>query len=262
MSIPASKNVVFDVVGTLVAYDGLFDALETRLGDKLKAAGIKPCLLGMCWIEAAEREYTYISLSGRYIPFFKMFGALFYRMLLYAGVSDPKSFATDEDVDWLVGEWKKLYLRPGAKECVEKLRNAGFTVWCFTAGDIARVGGYFKLAGVDMPAENLLSCDTEGVAKPVPSAYKPLLEKLTEEGKKPWFAAAHMWDVSTARTVGYVYYFAYFPLRLHFFSLLHENSPRLTATEIQIPWSLLDDIGGRASARDIWRDGRRGTDTS
>lgn len=211
MTIPASKDVVFDVVGTLVAYDGLFDALETRLGDKLKAAGIKPCLLGMCWIEAAEREYTYISLSGRYVPFFKMFGALFYRMLLYAGVAEPRAFAADDDVKWLVAEWKKLALRPGARECVDKLRAAGFTVWCFTAGDVARVGGYFRLAGVDMPAENLLSCDTDGVAKPVPSAYKPLLARLTgKDGKRPWFAAAHMWDVSTARTVGYVLCFILF----------------------------------------------------
>ncbi|ROW02435.1 hypothetical protein VMCG_06018 [Cytospora schulzeri] len=203
MSIPATKDVVFDVVGTLVSYDRLFEALDERLGDKLKAAGIKSSLLGMCWIEAAEREYTYLSLSGRYTTFFKMFGALFYRMLLYAGVEKPREFCTDEDVEWLVEEWKKLYLRPGAKQCVQKLRDAGFTVWCFTAGDIARVGGYFKLAGVDMPAENLLSCDTKGVAKPIPDAYKPLLDQLSKEGKKPWFAAGHMWDVSTARTVGF-----------------------------------------------------------
>ncbi|ROV92240.1 hypothetical protein VPNG_09647 [Cytospora leucostoma] len=203
MSIPATKNVVFDVVGTLVSYDRLFEALDERLGDKLNAAGIKPSLLGMCWIETAEREYTYLSLSGRYTPFFKLFGALFYRMLLYAGVENPREFCTDEDVAWLMGEWKKLNLRPGAKECVQKLRDAGFTVWCFTAGDIARVGEYFNLAGVDMPAENLLSCDTAGVAKPVPDAYRPLLGQLSKDGKKPWFAAAHMWDVSTAKTVGF-----------------------------------------------------------
>lgn len=202
MSISATKDVVFDIVGTLVAYDRLFEALDERLGDKLKAAGIKSKLLGMCWIEAAEREYTYLSLSGRYTPFHKMFGALFYRMLLYAGVEEPRTFCTEEDVEWLVGEWKKLYLRPGAKECVEKLRNAGFTVWCFTAADIPRVTGYFKLAGVDMPPDNVLSCDTDGIAKPVPSAYKPLLDRLSKDGKKPWFAAGHMWDVSTARTVG------------------------------------------------------------
>lgn len=202
MSIPATKDVVFDVVGTLVAHERLFEALDERLGDKLEAAGINSKLLGMCWIETAEREYTYLSLSGRYKPFYEIFGALFYRMLHYSGVSNPRGFATDEDVAWLVGEWGKLYLRAGAKECVEKLRGAGFTVWCFTAADIKRVRGYFEIAGVDMPAANVLSCDTDGIAKPVPSAYKPVLEKLTKDGKRPWFAAAHMWDVSTARTVG------------------------------------------------------------
>lgn len=202
MTVPATKDVVFDVVGTLVSYDNLFSALETRLGPKLSAAGIKPKLLGMCWIETAEREYTYLSLSGRYTPFFELFGALFRRVLHYAGA--PPDLASDEDVAWLLAQWKELQLREGARECVEKLRDAGFTVWCFTAGDVKRVGGYFASAGVDMPAENLLSCDTAGVAKPVPSAYEPLLERLSKDGKKPWFAAAHMWDVSTARTVGYV----------------------------------------------------------
>lgn len=224
MSIPATKDVVFDVVGTLVAHDRLWEAMEERLGDKLKAAGIKPELLGACWIEAAEREYTYLSLSGRYKPFFEVFAALFYRMLFFAGVKNPRTFCADEDVTWLVGEWKKLYLRPGAVECVQKLRDAGFTVWCFTAGDIARVGGYFREAGVDMPAENLLSCDTSGVAKPVPDAYRPLLERLSRDGKKPWFAAAHMWDVSTARTVGYVLFFHIFMRTMYTLTLAMQIS--------------------------------------
>lgn len=244
MTVPASKNVVFDVVGTLVAHDRLFEALEERLGDKLKEAGIKPKLLGNCWIETAEREYTYLSLSGRYMPFYKIFGALFYRMLLYAGVEKPRDFATDKDVEWLVDEWKRLYLRPDAKECVEKLRAAGFTVWCFTAGDLLRVAGYFKSAGVDMPAENLLSCDTQGVAKPVPSAYVPLLEKLTVDGKKPWFAAGHMWDVSTARTVGCVPF-----LKLthqHFFQKKKKKRMQLTPV-LQLPQCLLHDSRGGGS---------------
>lgn len=200
---PSSKDVVFDVVGTLVSYDHLFEALEERFGDRFREAGIQPKLLGCCWLETAEREYTYLSLSGRYVIFFKVFEALFYRMLMYAGIKKPREFASTEDVQWLVNEWRKLELRPGAAECVQKLRDAGFTVWCFTAGDIERVGGYFKRGGVEMPAANLLSCDSSGVAKPDPSAYKPVLEKLSKESNStPWFAAAHMWDVSTARTVG------------------------------------------------------------
>ncbi|KAF1960773.1 haloacid dehalogenase-like hydrolase [Byssothecium circinans] len=200
----ASKNVVFDVVGTLVSYDHLFEALETRFGDRLREHGIQPKLLGCAWLETAEREYTYLSLSGRYVAFYKVFEAIFYRMLMYAGIKEPRKFASPEDTEWLVNEWRKLELRPGAAECVQKLRDAGFTVWCFTAGDIERVGGYFKSAGVDLPAANLLSCDSSGVAKPDPNAYKPVLEKLAAESNStPWFAAAHMWDVSTARTVGF-----------------------------------------------------------
>lgn len=44
--IMSSKNVVFDVVGTLVSYDHLFQAIDDRLGDRLREHGIKPSLLG------------------------------------------------------------------------------------------------------------------------------------------------------------------------------------------------------------------------
>lgn len=43
---PSSKNVVFDIVGTLACYDHLYDAIDRRLGDRLRAEGIKPSLLG------------------------------------------------------------------------------------------------------------------------------------------------------------------------------------------------------------------------
>lgn len=208
--IQASKHVIFDVVGTLISYNHFAHALETRLGPQLAAHKISPSLLTMCWVEAAEREYTYLSLSNRYTPFTTLFPALWPRILTYAGVSDPKSFATKEDVEWLVGEWKKLQLREGARECICKLREAGFTVWCFTAGDKARIEGYFREAGVECPV--VVSCDEVGVAKPVPRAYEPVLERVrameqermgeSVEVRNPWFAAAHMWDVSTARTVG------------------------------------------------------------
>lgn len=81
-----------------------------------------------------------------------------------------------------MNESKELKLRDGAAECIQKLRDAGFTVWCFTTGDISRGGGgggYFSKAGVDMPAENLLSRDTNGGAKLCPEAYGPILNKLS-----------------------------------------------------------------------------------
>lgn len=197
----AQKQVVFDVVGTLISYDVFFEAIESRLGEKLRAQCIKPKLLGFAWMEAAEREYTYLSMSKKYTVFFDVFGPLFYRMLWMAGIEEPRKFATDEDRDFILAAYRKLKMRPGAIECFSKLRAAGFTVWALTAGDIARVSGYFASNGIEMPAENLMSCDDLGVGKPSPESYQPLLQRFGKNDSV-WFAAAHMWDVSAAKRVG------------------------------------------------------------
>lgn len=194
------KHVVFDVVGTCVSYDAIFDALDARLGDRLRAECIKPKLLGYTWFEAAEREYTYLSISGRYARFYDVFASLFYRMLWMAGIEEPREFAADDDLAYILEQFLKLEARPGVDECFRILREAGFTCWAFTAGDAKRVGGYFTRNGIEMPEENLLSCDTLRVGKPAPESYLPLLKRL--EGDEVWFAAAHMWDVSAAKHVG------------------------------------------------------------
>lgn len=202
---PSNKNVVFDVVGTLVSYNRISQAIDTRLGPKLRGHGIQPSFLTYTWVEVAEREYTYLSVSGAYTPYAMILEKLFPRMLVMAGISDPATFSTPEDLAYIMGEYASLELRPGALECVQKLRDAGFTVWALTAGDLTRVGAYLRTAGVNMPAENLVSCDTSGIGKPDPRAYQPLLEKLVRAGGgKPWFAAAHMWDVSAAKRTGWV----------------------------------------------------------
>lgn len=194
------KHVVFDVVGTCVSYDAIFDALDSRLGDRLHAKCIKPKLLGYAWFEAAEREYTYLSISGRYIRFYDVFASLFYRMLWMAGIEEPREFATDEDLKYILEQFMNLDARPGVAECFRVLREAGFTCWAFTAGDAQRIGRYFTRNGIDMPEENVISCDALKIGKPAPESYQPLLQHL--EGDEVWFAAAHMWDVSAAKSVG------------------------------------------------------------
>ena len=59
------RTVVFDVVGTFVGYERMLRADE-RLGDRLRAEGMKLWQMWLEWLETAEREYTYISKSGRY----------------------------------------------------------------------------------------------------------------------------------------------------------------------------------------------------
>jgi 2-haloacid dehalogenase len=96
------KFIVFDTVGTLVGYDAWTDGIEARLGDRLHAEGVKPLLFGFAWIEAAEREYTYFSISGKYLPFLTVFDALFYHILHMASISSPRSFAAEEDKAFII----------------------------------------------------------------------------------------------------------------------------------------------------------------
>ena len=82
----ASKHIVFDIVGTLVSHEHFYDVINTRLGSALQPYNISARLFGFAWLESAEREYTYLSLSGRYVPFAKVFHAIFFRVLHFAGV--------------------------------------------------------------------------------------------------------------------------------------------------------------------------------
>jgi 2-haloacid dehalogenase len=152
-------------------------------------------------MEAAELEFTFLSISRRYVSFSSVFREIFYRVLHMFGISSPRTFATDYQRDAILTTYSELEAREGLKECFSLLREEGFTVWCFTSGDITRVKGYFERSGIDMPLENFMSCDTKGVAKPDPAAYEPIFQKLGKDDVK-WYAAAHMWDVSAANTVG------------------------------------------------------------
>lgn len=55
-----SKNVVFDVVGTLVGYDKLYAAIETRLGDKLREHNVKADTFGYMWV----RQTNEVTVAG------------------------------------------------------------------------------------------------------------------------------------------------------------------------------------------------------
>ena len=155
-------------------------------------------------MEAGEREYTYLSVSGQYVKFFDVFRSIFYRSLWHAGIQEPRKLFTDEDRDYLLASYRALKPRPGIAECFSKLRAAGFTVWALTAGDTARVSGYLASGGVRLPSDNFVSCDTIGIGKPAAESYRYLLDRFTEDGLEAWFAAAHMWDAAAARRSGCV----------------------------------------------------------
>lgn len=198
-----SKHVVFDIVGTLVSFEAFYTRINEILGPKLLQSGISARHFGYTWMTHSELEFTFLSISGRHVSYSTVMSALFYRTLWMAGISSPRTFATDDERQRCQEGYEALLgLREGAQECIAILRDAGFEVWCLTTADVPRVQAYFRRGGVHMSAERFVSCDLHGVAKPALEAYLPVYERFGAEDQK-WFAAAHMWDVSAARLVGF-----------------------------------------------------------
>ncbi|KAH8602227.1 putative 2-haloalkanoic acid dehalogenase [Bisporella sp. PMI_857] len=197
-----SKHVVFDVVGTCVSYDVFFESIRKTIGSQLLDQGIKPDLFAFAWLESCEREFAYLSISERYVTFVEVLRSLFYRILGMAGIERPREFVAEEQRDAIVATYSKLGAREGVKETFQLLRDAGFTVWCLSTASPERVQGYFSAIGLDMPAENITSCDTKGIAKPALAVYESVFKTFGKDDVK-WFAAAHMWDVSAAHKVGF-----------------------------------------------------------
>ncbi|KAF2826011.1 HAD-like protein [Ophiobolus disseminans] len=197
------KIIIFDIVGTLVSHEHFFTAIAERLPG-LSKHNLSARLLGFAWLECAEREYTYLSLSGKYVPFATVFESLFWRVLHSAGVTEPRKIATGEDVKALMQEYQKCQVRPGAKQCIDTLRANDWTVWAFTNGDRERVEGYFHDGSIAIDASHIITCDEIGVGKPELRAYKKVREKIgLGKDEEAWFAAAHGWDVSAAGRSGF-----------------------------------------------------------
>lgn len=195
------KHILFDVVGTCVSFAAFHDAIAHAIGPILLAHNITPQAFAHSWMTSAELEFTFLSISTRYAPYSLVLSSVFYRTLFLMGVPRARSLITPASRDACIAGYSALLPRPGLREAFSLLRSAGFEVWCLTSGDLARVKGYFAAGGVEMPEENIITCDSAGVAKPDLKAYGPAWERLG--GEQTWFAAAHMWDVSAAKLVGF-----------------------------------------------------------
>lgn len=197
----SGKHVVFDIVGTCVGFEAFEEIIDARIGSRLAPHGLNAKVFAYSWMECAEREFTFLDLSGRFSPYFPVFRALFHRVLAQLGVPEVRKLFSDEDADICAKGYTALRARPGIQEAWQKLRDAGFTVWALTTGDKERVRGYLSRAGLEIPEENFFTCDGLDVRKPVPKSYHHVLDRF-RGADQTWFAAAHMWDSSGAKANG------------------------------------------------------------
>lgn len=196
-------DIVFDIVGTCISYGKAIEAIDHRIGDKLKSVGVTSSLFFYFWLAGCERDFSYLSQAKKYQPFAKIFESTFYRSLFFCGISEPDKFASEGDLKYIMEWWLKLEGRPELKEMFRLLRDYGFTIWCLTDASKERVSGYFRNSGVDMPSDNLVSCDSIGAGKPEAIVYQTIADKVPSKGSDIWFAAAHMWDSCAAKQAGF-----------------------------------------------------------
>lgn len=199
-------SIAFDIIGTCFTYDAGLEALEQRLGEKLKEAEISPNVFYAAWRFLADRDSKYIrSIDGKHIPFLKVLKHTFTQTLFQSGVQDAKSFANQEDVDYIVSEYGKLKPREGMEEMFTTLRQNGFTVWACSDADVNRLNDCFSSTSITIPKDRIISADSMGRAKPDKIVYDTALRQMqnTIPNDVYIFAAAHAWDLAGARQSGF-----------------------------------------------------------
>jgi 2-haloacid dehalogenase len=199
-----SKSAAFDVIGTCFEFSAPITAIQQRLGPKLSTAAIDPKTLFFSWFYAAQRDFTYISLCGSYKPIAEILKLTFRRACLVVDL--PADAVTDEDIAEVMKAFKSMGPREGLKRCFDGLRNSGWDVYGVTNGGSEVSLKYYHVAGIDLDAEHLLSCDDLKIAKPDIKVYENAQRHLNSRGlgkNERWFVAAHSWDLVAARKAGF-----------------------------------------------------------
>ncbi|KAK4691870.1 hypothetical protein P7C70_g9249, partial [Phenoliferia sp. Uapishka_3] len=190
--------VVFDVLGTCFSFDASVNALRALLGAELAAAGANPVLIVDDWFHSAQRDFTYVSMSGN--PIGIVLKACLPRNLLMAGVLPPEPH-TSFTADLLAPVYATLPAmdpRPSLSACSSTFLETGkFRLLAATNGGAESTRGLFDRAlGKEQSAKwGVFSCDANQVAKPAPAVYENIWKHLglMGEERKGWFVASHTW---------------------------------------------------------------------
>ena len=202
-----TNSVCFDVLGTCFHFEAAIEAIDARLGDRLRAINVDPKPLFYSWFYSAQRDFTYMTVVGDYTPIAKILKSTFRRACLIVDLPLDQA-PTDDDVAAIMSAVTSLGARPGLKTCFDGLREAGWDVYGVTNGGHETSLNYYKLADIELDSKHLLSCDHLKIAKPDARVYDNANRHLTSQGLSAketdrWFVAAHAWDLIAARKAGF-----------------------------------------------------------
>ncbi|GAA5879945.1 hypothetical protein JCM3774_005687 [Rhodotorula dairenensis] len=204
-----SIPVAFDVLGTCFDIRGAVSPLQATfptLQFEPAAAVVDD------WFHSAQRDFTYLSMNGAYRPIAEVLKATLPRVLAMQGVLPPPgkaSIPADHYSDALqpvLTSLKTLPARPSLNAASSLLLEHGFRCMAATNGGLESTKGLFEHALGSEVAQKwqYYSCDEDQVAKPAPSVYAAIRNRLgVQKGEECWFVASHTWDLFAAKRAGF-----------------------------------------------------------
>ena len=111
-----TKSASFDVLGTCFDFGAAIEAIDSRLGTKLKAINVDPKTLFFSWFYAAQRDFTYVTVAGDYIPIAQVLKHTLKRACLIVDLPEDQA-PSDEDVAAIMSGVTSLRARPRLKSC-------------------------------------------------------------------------------------------------------------------------------------------------
>lgn len=203
------KAVVFDMYGTVLAIDGVRNAVEV--------AGSRD---SQAFVDAWRRkqlEYAFLSsMAQAYCDF----DDLTERALHYVCAQHALTFDTDQ-CERLVGAWRGLPAYGDVAHALRDLRKRGIPTAILTNGTRASADAVLRRARVRELFDELLSVEDVRVYKPDPRVYALATEHFACEPRELVFVSSNGWDAWGA---------AHFGLRV-----VWCNRSRLPAEQLEPP---------------------------
>lgn len=205
------KTICFDVLGTLFAWDPTIAEIQQVL-NKHEIRDNAHTIMMLAFY-GAQRDFTYRSMVGEYIPIVTPLKESIRRSLKMAKVP-----VTDDDLKTIYESILHPTTAPGVKEAIPFLHSKGYKLYAVTNGAEKTTWSYIDQAALRPYFSDVLSCDNvtkdnqQGVAKPDVKVYEKAwtslfdvpfqLDKSTTSSS-PWFVAAHQWDLFVAKKAGF-----------------------------------------------------------
>ena len=180
--------IVFDVNETLLNLEPVRAWFQTRFGGRIEASQWFGELLRLSFVSAA---------TDRYSPFTSLAADALRTTAATGGIS-----TSQDDAETLGRLMRSLHPHPEAREGIENLVRAGFTVAALTNSPQEAANAQLNHAGLDDLIDPILSVEMVHRFKPHASVYRAAAERLGVSLSDMVMVAAHDWDIAGAMAAG------------------------------------------------------------